>query len=460
MLALFSVAWLGLALAAVAWGVDHFESDIGPRVEQALSDAGYSAVTVDVEGRDVHLGGAVTSEEEPISKLLNGVDGVRTVVFEGLAAPTAPTTPASTTTTVVPTPDTPPTTLPTTLSPPPAQIVSAGSIEAGLSSIDVRGLQFLLGTPVLTAGAKAALSEMAAVLVENPGIPVEIVVRTYTETTPGQNHGLSTQQAAAVVAHLVANGVEEQRLSAVGLGSPPGPPPTRNGILLFEATDTILGSTLRSVDTVAIDLTPGGITVEGLAALDEVAAELALVPDVPLTLVAYAYDGGSASANHDRSHFLADTAVAHLVAGGVDPSRLATVGLGEIPVNLDFDTVTTYEVGPRAALAIALSQIDNASVDFEQHTGTLTQNAHGTLDQVTAVMELDQDLGVEIAAHAYSEATSEANHGISHQQGDSVVSYLVNAGIDPARLRLVGHGDPPHFFQPGRDSFITFTVIR
>lgn len=462
MFAMLGIAWLGLAGSAVAWGVDRFESDIGPRVEQTLSEAGYSTVVVDVDGRDVHLSGPVFSDEESIAELLGDIDGVRTVVFEDVAAAPATTTPTTTTTTVVDlsppstiAPATPPTTSP------PVLVGSVGSVEAGLSSIDMGSVQFLAGTAQLTSGGTAALSDMASVLVDNPGIPIEIVVRTYTESTPGQNHGLSTQQAAAIVAYFEANGVDGQRLSGVGLGSPPGAPPTRNGVLLLEASDAPLGAALRGIDPLAIDLAPrGGITDAGLAVLDEVAAELSRFPEVPVTLVAYAYDANSANGNHDRSHFLADTAVAYLVASGIDRTRLATIGLGDIPVSLDFDTVTTYEVGPRAALAIALSQIDNANIAFEPHTSTLTPSARDTINEVAAAMELDPSLRVEIAAHAYSEPSSEANHTMSHIQGDSVVALLLVAGVDPARLRLVGHGDPPHFLQAGRDSFITFTVIR
>ena len=80
-----AVWWLalllaGLVVAAVFWGVAHYEDDVEAAVEQALAGDGFSGLSVSVEGRDVVIVGVATTEEvAEIRRVVLTVPGVRRV---------------------------------------------------------------------------------------------------------------------------------------------------------------------------------------------------------------------------------------------------------------------------------------------------------------------------------------------------------------------------------------------
>jgi outer membrane protein OmpA-like peptidoglycan-associated protein len=338
----------------------------------------------------------------------------------------------------------------------------AGDVEflvSALAAVDPSRIDFLPGASELTPDGEEELSRTAAVLLDNPSIPFEVVVRSNTESTPGEL-GLSTQRADTVFAFLVAKGVDQSRLAATVRSDPAGGP-TTGAAVLFETPDEDLSVALDGLDLSAVELTSGGaLTEDSLPVLDEVAAELSAFPGAGVTVAGYASDQRSADANHARSHTVADRAAAHLVEAGVDPARLTTIGFGDAPVPVGIETVISFEVGAAAALSIQLQEIDNETIRFEPNTALLTTSAQQTLDAVAIALAADPTRDVEIGAHTYTEATSQANHDLSHLQGEAVIQHLVDSGIDSSRLLLTGHGDSPEFMDPGRDGYVTFTVVR
>ena len=352
--------------------------------------------------------------------------------------------------------------------PPPSSTATLGTaaggvdeLLTGLAALNLGSIEFLPGTAVITRDGEQALLRAADVIIANPAIPVEIIVHTYTESTPGINHGLSTEQADAVSGFLVANGVDESRMATTGVGSLAGGTSSTSSMLLFETSHRDLSSAISELGDLAVELTlRGALRDSSVAVLEQVAIYLSFYPEAELTLVGYAYDQGSDDANHELSHALGKAAVAYLVSVGIESEQLSTVALGDASLELDLDTVVEFEVGPAAALTLALRQIDNEAIEFELHAATLTPSARRTLDEVIAAFKVDLTRNIDIAAHTYSERTSQANHDLSHEQGESVIEHLVNGGVDPSRLLLVGHGDPPQFEKPGRDTFITFTVVH
>ena len=148
--------------------------------------------------------------------------------------------------------------------------------------------------------------------------------------------------------------------------------------------------------------------------------------------------------------------VTSLISSGVEPDRLVAVGLGQ-----SAPPGVSVVVGPQAAAALAVSQIDTSMIDFKIHTGIMEPDSLKPIERLAEALDLDDSVRVEIAAHTYSEVTSERNHDLSHVQGETVVSTLLDEfGMEPERLEFIGHGDPPHFAESGRTSVITFTVIR
>ena len=145
-----------------------------------------------------------------------------------------------------------------------------------------------------------------------------------------------------------------------------------------------------------------------------------------------------------------------LVAKGLDRGRIDVVGLGDTPTQVDGETEVEFEVGLPAALALALRAIDESRIQFEAGTGNPTPDGAAALIEVANALQLDPTQRVEISVHSYSESSSAANHALSHLQGEAVVEALVAAGVDPARLELVAHGDPIAFRQGNRASYISF----
>ena len=335
--------------------------------------------------------------------------------------------------------------------------VTVEGLEVALVEVDIERVSFETGTPALTVGGRAAVEELAAILVANPFIPVEVEVRTFTEATPGENHGLSVGQAEAVVDALVDAGVDPARLVAVGLGGSLERPAGRTDVVRVAADDPDLDRALDALplDDVSLDddgsLGEGGVDVLA-AAVELIAAE----PSTPVVVVGYAYlDDPDAS--HDRSHALVDQVADYFVAAGVDSGRIDVVGLGDTPIAVDgVETEVELEVGSPAALALALREIDEERIQFEPGTATLTPGGRATLAEVATVLALDDTQRVEISAHTYTEGASEANHDLSHLQGEAVIAELVAAGIDPERLVLVAHGDPDGFRVEGRGSYVSF----
>jgi outer membrane protein OmpA-like peptidoglycan-associated protein len=77
---------------------------------------------------------------------------------------------------------------------------------------------FATGGAALKAEAAADLSNLGAVLAEHPGRTVVIEGHTDSLGTQGFNDGLSQRRADAVMAYLVAHGLDSRRIRALGKG--------------------------------------------------------------------------------------------------------------------------------------------------------------------------------------------------------------------------------------------------
>ncbi len=334
--------------------------------------------------------------------------------------------------------------------------VTIEALEGALATVDHERLRFERGTAALTPDGVAVAAELAAVLVANPFIPVEVEIHTYTEATPGENHGLSVLQAEAVVAALAANGVDPARLTAVGLGGSYDRPEGIDQLVRFASNDSVIDRRLDAVDFLAVTFDGSGALSTGSGeVLGQVVDTMATNPSATLDLVGYAYLGDS-DTSHDRSHTIVDAVIERLVAGGLDRDRIDVLGLGDTPTQVVGETDVELEVGLPAALTLALRAIDVSRIQFEPGTGNVTPDGAATLIEVANALALDPPQRIEISAHTFTESTSAANHALSHVQGDAVVDALAAAGVDPARLEVEAHGDPLAFRQGNRGGYISF----
>jgi outer membrane protein OmpA-like peptidoglycan-associated protein len=82
------------------------------------------------------------------------------------------------------------------------------------------------------------------------------------------------------------------------------------------------------------------------------------------------------------------------------------------------------------------------NIYYEFASPLLTQKAKQALDTTLVIfLQRNADLGVEIRSHTDAIGSDESNMILSQKRAESVVSYLVEKGIDANRLRAKGYGE-------------------
>ena len=118
-----------------------------------------------------------------------------------------------------------------------------------------------------------------------------------------------------------------------------------------------------------------------------------------------------------------------------------------LPTTVDVTVVEAPEValadqmeGLQAELD-ALAEEVQANVVFDSGSAELTPTATATLDKVADAMGRYPLPRVQVEGHTDSNGPRAANQTLSQARAESVVAYLVEAGVDPARLTAVGFGE-------------------
>ncbi|MCP4353554.1 MAG: OmpA family protein [Desulfobacterales bacterium] len=89
--------------------------------------------------------------------------------------------------------------------------------------------------------------------------------------------------------------------------------------------------------------------------------------------------------------------------------------------------------------------IENLLFDFDK--SVIKEKYYGDLDEVARVLKENPDLVVEIQGHTCWVGTDKYNQGLSERRAKSVVKYLEDKGVDPARLSLEGYGESRPAFE-------------
>ena len=78
---------------------------------------------------------------------------------------------------------------------------------------------------------------------------------------------------------------------------------------------------------------------------------------------------------------------------------------------------------------------------FANGSAELTSSSNAVLDDITATIKRCGDISVRIDGHTDAAGAAGKNQALSESRAKSVLDYLVGAGISPAKLNAVGHGE-------------------
>ncbi|MDE6449662.1 MAG: OmpA family protein, partial [Muribaculaceae bacterium] len=82
--------------------------------------------------------------------------------------------------------------------------------------------------------------------------------------------------------------------------------------------------------------------------------------------------------------------------------------------------------------------IDNIFYDFDK--ATLRPESKTALDEMAQVMRDNPNITIEMAAHTDRKGSDDYNIKLSQRRAQSVIDYLISAGIQPDRLQAQGYG--------------------
>ncbi|MGI9352252.1 MAG: OmpA family protein [Rhizobiaceae bacterium] len=88
-----------------------------------------------------------------------------------------------------------------------------------------------------------------------------------------------------------------------------------------------------------------------------------------------------------------------------------------------------------------LETIDDRKIDFETNLATIKKDSEDILKDVINVVLDCPTVRIEIGGHTDSHGRDSFNQELSKERADAVISYMVNAGIEAARLVPKGYGE-------------------
>jgi outer membrane protein OmpA-like peptidoglycan-associated protein/uncharacterized protein YegL/outer membrane protein assembly factor BamD (BamD/ComL family) len=98
-------------------------------------------------------------------------------------------------------------------------------------------------------------------------------------------------------------------------------------------------------------------------------------------------------------------------------------------------TGNMYQLNP-----VADREFISGSVYFVSGSADINDNLMGYLDDLTAYLDKHKDVRVVIEGHTDDVGKDEYNQRLSEERADVVRDYLSKRGIDPDRIRTMGHG--------------------
>ena len=168
-----------------------------------------------------------------------------------------------------------------------------------------------------------------------------------------------------------------------------------------------------------------------------------------ITVIGYTDSTGDAKYNLDLSKRRAEAVSKYLIAGGAPADKMRTLGRGENDPIVSNDTkegraqnrrVEVIVVGqPRALDAMIFPSValfERRSADV---TGAGEQLLKKNIEEGRA--RFKRAIYIEVVGHTDDVGDDRYNQKLSEQRAEAVARYLVEAGIDPNKILMVGAGE-------------------
>ncbi len=191
------------------------QNDIDTRTHAALAAEGLEYVGVDTDGREIVLTGEVASEEikQQAEKNARSIHGVRTVDNQlTITAPEPVITPEPQTESELEQAK-------EVVQPPKLEALPEYTCQQDFDALlSSNQISFATNSADINASSDILLSELLEVANQCPEAKIEIGGHTDSRGSDTYNLNLSQARASSVMNHLISNGIEASRLSAVGYG--------------------------------------------------------------------------------------------------------------------------------------------------------------------------------------------------------------------------------------------------
>ncbi len=130
------------------------------------------------------------------------------------------------------------------------------------------------------------------------------------------------------------------------------------------------------------------------------------------------------------------------------PALLATVLALASAYSIASDEITEESVEPfpgstrfnRLCEELMSRVLQQGNVTFAVSSAELGTNAFGMLDEIVEIAFDCPSLSITVTGNSDNTGNETANHALSKARAESVVTYMTERGIDPARLRACGAG--------------------
>ena len=305
----------------------------------------------------------------------------------------------------------------------------------GLFDAVLEDVTFKSGSFWLTPRARGQLDRVAETLLAFPESRVQVRAHTDSQGPADANLNLSSRRAEVVVQYLQSRGVHELQLQAVGMGeaqplvSNSSKAGRRNNrrIDIVTLPDQDAGQLLipASVGTARViavaDATEGRDSDDTYKLATDEWNSAPPLPAANATVVAR----NGKSSDHDEPALQAAKPAAKTTSSPVSRSIADAIAL--LPA-------------PGFAPGVDIGGIVEG-VSFEPGSAELTTGSKSAFTDIVRSLNENPDIRIAVMAHTDNSGGIEENLRLSTARATSVVEYLVDKGVEPARLKAEGYGE-------------------